>query len=133
MSMKVRSLAVGEQVRAVLPLGDDAEAGPVVSLRPISASWTLARCAGRPSESAASIPSSSVRTDSWRGRTPMGSASIRRDARGVDDPLKASIAGGVHGDPPSSASISASESAGSQAAMSPRRWEQRTPAAAMNA
>src|ERR1019366_1817084 len=71
-------LPVGQQVRAVLPAGEHAEADAVGLGKVSEGLCTRVRWAGRWSAWVSSMPISRVRARSWRGRTPAGSsASIR--------------------------------------------------------
>ncbi len=73
-------LAIGEPVRPALPWNHDPQRFCSSSPSAPRAAWTRLRWAGRPSERASMMPISSVRTLSWRSRTPTGSSPSRRGA-----------------------------------------------------
>ena len=101
--------------------------------RLVSAWWTRVRWAGRPPAWVRHMPASSVRTLSWRERTPMGSTASIRGAM-PEAPVISSTAASVimTAGLPRAAGPPASPAGSSPAIRSPSRWEQVIPAACMN-
>ena len=82
------------------------------------------------------MPISSVRTESWRGRTPTGKSASTRGAMPEASTIasrRSSFALVITGPSEQCADRLASSTSGSSATRSPSRCEQRNPAASMNA
>ena len=129
-------LAVGQQVRAVSPVGDDPEP-PLLGFgereQRLVDSAQVCRAAGGGDEQ---HPEQQRAHRQLPGADPDRQPQLdpAAHAGGVDHRLQAlERVLLAHGDPPSSATNSASAAVGSWAARSPRRCEHEIPAACMNA